>query len=58
MTITEFVKKRINQQQDLERKIITSMQEKDFGKAVYLDQQLKDLIRKDSNISLDFKRLF
>lgn len=58
MTITEFVKKKIQERQEMEKRIITSMQNKDFASAVYLDNQLKNMLKADKNIDSNFKRFF
>lgn len=58
MTITEFVKKKIQERQEMEKRIITSMQNKDFASAVYLDNQLKNMLKADKNINSNFKRFF
>lgn len=47
MNIADLIKKKIEETQRTEREILKSMQDKDFAKAIYLDNKLKQQIEID-----------
>ena len=56
-TIGELVKAR-EKKREADKEIIKAMQDHDFERAVYLDNQLKNFIKNDKNIDESFRRLF
>lgn len=56
MQVTEYVKEK--KKKEMEKKVINSMQEKDFFRAIYFDKQLKELIKSDKNLNENFKNIF
>lgn len=56
MIAIEYVEKK--KKQKMEKQVIKSIQSKDFFSAFYLDKQIKEMFKKDKNISNDFKKFF
>lgn len=56
MNAVEFVKAK--KKEVMEKKVINSMQNKDFARAIYFDKQLKELIKNDKNLNESFKSIF
>lgn len=56
MTAIEYVEKK--KKQKIEKKVLKSMQDKDFASAIYFDRQIKEMFKKDKNINEIFKRVF
>lgn len=64
MTVGEFVKNKIQKTQDIEKRILNSMQNHDFITANYLamcqekeNNTFRNFIAKDQNVNETFKRL-
>ena len=56
-TIGELVKAR-EKKREADKEIIKAMQDHNFERAVYLDNQHKNFIKNDKNIDESFRRLF